>query len=171
MTQRLARILMVALSLPALGGIARAQELPAFDKKLAAAGKEHVPDALRHLSRRGGQGRRADGRQLHYVPTGPATRLGQRSREGFSFDKVRRTIDGRDPVKGHGGPDADLGRRVQVPRSKPLRAGSRQEDSKLTSPTTSPRSRSVDFSLGPTRGAIPAPAGMNVRASVSRATA
>ena len=34
-----------------------------------------------------------------------ATRLAQRNKGRFDAEKVQRIIDGRDPVKGHGGPD------------------------------------------------------------------
>jgi mono/diheme cytochrome c family protein len=48
-----------------------------------------------------------DGPLAQQLRTAPPdlTRLAQRNKGRFDADKVHRIIDGRDPVKGHGGPD------------------------------------------------------------------
>jgi mono/diheme cytochrome c family protein len=50
---------------------------------------------------------KGDGPIAQHLRTVPPdlTRLAQRNRGKFDTDKIRRIIDGRDPVKGHGGPD------------------------------------------------------------------
>jgi mono/diheme cytochrome c family protein len=103
MNQRFRRISPGVLCL-ALAGFARAQDLPAFDKKLAAAGKELFRTHCATCHGPAGKGDGPSAANLHVVPP-DLSRLGQRSRDGFSFDKIRRIIDGRDPVKGHGGPE------------------------------------------------------------------
>ena len=100
MRQLFCRILSGVLCL----GVAGAQELPAFDKKLAAAGKELYRTHCATCHGPHGRGDGATATHLHFVPP-DLTRLGQRSRNGFSFDQVRRMIDGRNPIKGHGGPE------------------------------------------------------------------
>jgi mono/diheme cytochrome c family protein len=50
---------------------------------------------------------KGDGPIAQHLRTVPPdlTRLAQRNKGTFDADKVHRIIDGRDPVKGHGGPD------------------------------------------------------------------
>jgi mono/diheme cytochrome c family protein len=55
-----------------------------------------------HGSTAKGDGPLAD--QLRYIPA-DLTRIARRNRGSFPFEKVARIIDGREPVKGHGGTD------------------------------------------------------------------
>jgi mono/diheme cytochrome c family protein len=50
---------------------------------------------------------RGDGPIAQHLRTVPPdlTRLAQRNKGRFEADKVYRIVDGREPVKGHGGPD------------------------------------------------------------------
>ena len=50
---------------------------------------------------------KGDGPVAQHLRTVPPdlTKLAQRNRGKFEADKMQRIIDGRDPVKGHGGPD------------------------------------------------------------------
>jgi mono/diheme cytochrome c family protein len=50
---------------------------------------------------------KGDGPIAQHLRTVPPdlTRLAQRNKGKFEADKIQRIIDGRDPVKGHGGPD------------------------------------------------------------------
>jgi mono/diheme cytochrome c family protein len=114
----------------ALAGFARAQDLPAFDKKLAAAGKELFRTHCATCHGGAGKGDGPTVAHLHFVPP-DLSRLGQRSRDGFSFDRVRRIVDGRDPIKGHGGPEMPVwGDAFKTPEG---RYSDRETGKKITS--------------------------------------
>jgi hypothetical protein len=104
MNSPLRRILPAMLFLSALSSLGAAQDLPSYDKKLAAAGGELFRIHCATCHGAGGKGDGATASQLHFVPP-DLTRLGQRYRDGFSFEKTRRIVDGRNPLKGHGGPE------------------------------------------------------------------
>jgi mono/diheme cytochrome c family protein len=55
----------------------------------------------------GGKGDGPMAGQLRYAPP-DLTRIAKRARGKFPADDVYRTIDGRKPVKGHGGPDMPI---------------------------------------------------------------
>ena len=57
-----------------------------------------------------GAGAKGDGPIAHALRYAPAdlTEIAKRAQGRFESEKVHRMIDGRDPVKGHGGPDMPL---------------------------------------------------------------
>jgi len=88
----------------ALTAPAAAQTPPRHDEALAAAGG---PLYRTHCAPCHGPTGRGDGpvaSQLRFAPP-DLTRLSDRNRGAFPFDTVSRVVDGRKPVKGHGGPE------------------------------------------------------------------
>jgi mono/diheme cytochrome c family protein len=81
-----------------------AQDLPRFDKARAEAGAEVFRESCAACHGQRGKGDGPLAEKLHFSPP-DLTTLGQRTHGGFSFESTRRIVDGRNPLKGHGGPE------------------------------------------------------------------
>ena len=95
--------LAVAVALALAGAPATASDAP----QVQTAGGEVFKTYCASCHGLAGKG---DGPLAEHLRTVPPdlTRLAKRNRGDFSADQVRRIIDGRDPVKGHGGPDMPI---------------------------------------------------------------
>jgi len=96
----------VVLSTALLSGsgalLSRAAEGPDAEAVKAGAVLFKIHCASCHGASGRGDGKAAPG--LEYVPA-DLTRISQRHKGKFPFDRVVQIIDGREPVKGHGGTD------------------------------------------------------------------
>ena len=79
-----------------------AQDLPKFDKVQAEAGAKVFSESCAACHGERGKGDGPMSEKLQFSPP-DLTTLAQRTRGGFSFEATRRIIDGRKPLKGHGG--------------------------------------------------------------------
>jgi mono/diheme cytochrome c family protein len=97
-------LLALASSVTALAAGTAAAEKPSFDVTAAAAGSAVFKTycAVCHGPKGRGDGPLAE--SLRFAPA-DLTRIALRNRGKFSFDDVHRIVDGRSPLKGHGGPD------------------------------------------------------------------
>lgn len=100
-------ILAVLLPGPALDAPARAQapEAPAQGDEAVGAAIYKANCASCHGAKGQGDGPMAD--QLRYAPP-DLTRMAARNRGRFPAELAQRVIDGRDPIKGHGGTDMPI---------------------------------------------------------------
>jgi len=81
-----------------------AQEKPAYDAAEAALGSSLFKTYCASCHGKGGGGDGPLAESLRFRPP-DLTQLARRNKGPFPMDQVRRTIDGRTAVKGHGGPD------------------------------------------------------------------
>jgi mono/diheme cytochrome c family protein len=104
MRDRPLSLLAAAAFLLGSGAPGAAPPMPKHDEALAAAGAELYREhcAMCHGPKGKGDGAMAD--RLHFAPP-DLTSMHRRTQGGFSFDITRRVIDGRKPLKGHGGPE------------------------------------------------------------------
>lgn len=94
-------LLTLAAALACSAGVARAGDDPAEAVRVGAALYQA------HCARCHGESARGDGptaASLEYVPA-DLTRISQRNRGKFPFDRIVDIVDGRKPVKGHGRSD------------------------------------------------------------------
>jgi mono/diheme cytochrome c family protein len=98
---RQAMVLSAAL-LAGAGAPARAADGPDAEAVKAGAVLFKIHCASCHGASGRGDGKAAPG--LEYVPA-DLTRISQRNKGKFPFDRVVQIVDGREPMKGHGGTD------------------------------------------------------------------
>jgi mono/diheme cytochrome c family protein len=99
---RMAVVLLVSVLLPAGGVAASAAEPPEDESVRAGAVVFKVHCAKCHGESGKGDGKAAPG--LEFVPA-DLTRISQRNRGKFPFERVVQIVDGRKPMKGHGRTD------------------------------------------------------------------
>lgn len=97
-----ARILSVAVVAAGTALASRAADGPDAEAAKAGAVLFKVHCASCHGASGRGDGKAAPG--LEYVPA-DLTRISQRNKGKFPFDRVVQIVDGREPMKGHGGTD------------------------------------------------------------------
>jgi len=99
---RHAVVLLVSMLLPAGGGGASAADPPEDEAVRAGAVLFKVHCAKCHGDSGKGDGKAAPG--LQFAPA-DLTRISQRNRGKFPFERVAQIVDGRKPMKGHGRTD------------------------------------------------------------------
>jgi mono/diheme cytochrome c family protein len=99
--------LALAAGLAAPGAQAQAVEKPSFDAADALMGASTFKTYCASCHGKGARGDGPVADQLRFNPP-DLTRIARRNRGKFDFDKVFRMIDGRNPVKGHGGTDMPI---------------------------------------------------------------
>jgi hypothetical protein len=87
-----------------LGALGLSPERPEYDLTAASAGAAAFKTYCSSCHGPTGRGDGPLAESLRYAPP-DLTRLAQRNRGRFSFEDVHRIVDGRNPLKGHGGPD------------------------------------------------------------------
>lgn len=98
------RTVLVTLGVLASAAWVRGQEKPAYNAADAAMGGWLFKTYCASCHGKTGLGDGPLAESLRFRPA-DLTQLARKNKGQFPMDRVRRTIDGRDPVKGHGGPD------------------------------------------------------------------
>jgi mono/diheme cytochrome c family protein len=100
-------LLLVAVCLIVPAAVLTAAEKPAFDLAAALMGSKTFRTYCASCHGGTGHGDGPLAGRLRFAPP-DLTEIAKRNAGKFAFDKIARIIDGREPVKGHGGPDMPI---------------------------------------------------------------
>jgi mono/diheme cytochrome c family protein len=105
--RRLCSVLLLTLCLIVPGSVLTAAEKPAHDSPAAVIGSNTYRTYCASCHGQAGHGDGPLAVRLRFAPP-DLTEIAKHNAGKFPFEKIAKIIDGREPVKGHGGPDMPI---------------------------------------------------------------